>query len=68
MELIDLHKEDGMQLKEPSHDLEPSYYSLGIPYSPESNALGLKWNNKKDTLELLYHYDLSKNERNKQIL
>ena len=40
VELINLHKHYGMELKSPSHNLGPGYDYLGVSEESNSNALG----------------------------
>ena len=49
VELINLHKYYGLELKAPSHNLESGYDYLGVPENPNSNTLGVT----RDTQKIL---------------
>ena len=57
-ELLELHERFGMPLKPPSHNLGDEFDHLGKPDDLKTNALGLTWDTKKDTLQPIYHYHL----------
>ena len=55
VELINLHKKLGMEVKSPSHNLGKEYDYLGTPDDPTTNALGITWDTEQDTLQPIFH-------------
>ena len=50
VELIHLHKYDGLELKAPSHSLGSDYNYLGVQEDPNSNAPGLTYKENERSL------------------